>query len=222
MKLNYMVNVIPQRNLTIIKHRKITRFTKMCLKYILSLFCCNSNNRVYSENLIGRICNNVSNVNVNQQGPVCTQVEPQYDAHDDTRSDTQSDTRIESQCESQCSTYHDAHSHTSKDISHEDNLQDCTICLAPMDTKESSRYTLKCGHSYHFGCYQKWAEKSNTCPICRNVSNENPEIVSIRNLLKTMVENKLIPEEEAFQQFNTMTSFFEGNISYAEMRLRCG
>ena len=42
----------------------------------------------------------------------------------------------------------------------------CPICLENYSTKEFKR-ELKCGHTFHKKCIDKWIKKYNTCPICR-------------------------------------------------------
>ena len=42
----------------------------------------------------------------------------------------------------------------------------CPICLDNYKDKEYKR-TLKCGHTFHKKCIDKWIKKHNSCPICR-------------------------------------------------------
>jgi len=49
-------------------------------------------------------------------------------------------------------------------------LQDCTICLAPIIPNQ---VRLPCGHGFHEGCWHEWsnacldAGRRETCPYCR-------------------------------------------------------
>ena len=50
---------------------------------------------------------------------------------------------------------------------------ECMICHDVLAPKDSRRKRIGCGHTFCRGCINKWLEKSNTCPCCRNeVSNE--------------------------------------------------
>ena len=40
---------------------------------------------------------------------------------------------------------------------------ECAICLEKCETY----ITLKCKHTFHFGCINDWAKKSHKCPLCR-------------------------------------------------------
>lgn len=42
----------------------------------------------------------------------------------------------------------------------------CPICLDNYKDNEFKR-ELKCGHTYHKKCIDKWIKHKNTCPICR-------------------------------------------------------
>jgi hypothetical protein len=43
--------------------------------------------------------------------------------------------------------------------------EDCPICLEVDSAKE--RVTLKCRHSFHSDCAQKWLQRKMNCPYCR-------------------------------------------------------
>lgn len=43
----------------------------------------------------------------------------------------------------------------------------CPICLDNYKDKEYKR-TLKCDHTFHKKCIDKWIKKHNSCPICRD------------------------------------------------------
>ena len=42
----------------------------------------------------------------------------------------------------------------------------CSICGDNL-TDEGYKHTLKCGHSFHQECCDKWMEKNIKCPTCR-------------------------------------------------------
>ena len=50
----------------------------------------------------------------------------------------------------------------------------CVICLeyttlCPVNTK--------CGHKFHKKCLKPWADKYNSCPICREALNKNKPVL---------------------------------------------
>ena len=42
----------------------------------------------------------------------------------------------------------------------------CSICLEKISDEYQS--VLKCDHTFHKECIDKWFEKSHRCPLCRN------------------------------------------------------
>ena len=58
-----------------------------------------------------------------------------------------------------------------KKITNNDNLikenKSCSICLNNYKINEYTR-TLKCNHTFHKECIDKWAVKNRTCPLCRD------------------------------------------------------
>lgn len=49
---------------------------------------------------------------------------------------------------------------------------DCSICLESMMTKKKNTTTtrigvLKCKHSFHYQCINRWIRTSAICPLCR-------------------------------------------------------
>lgn len=45
----------------------------------------------------------------------------------------------------------------------------CSICLDKLVVKQTQ--TLHCGHEFHHECIEKWIEKNNTCPFCRDLTD---------------------------------------------------
>jgi len=43
---------------------------------------------------------------------------------------------------------------------------ECPICYEDMNTQTTQ---LKCGHTFHKDCIDRWAEQQCTCPYCRDV-----------------------------------------------------
>ena len=43
---------------------------------------------------------------------------------------------------------------------------ECPICYEEMTNKTTQ---LKCGHTFHKHCIDRWAEQQCTCPYCRAV-----------------------------------------------------
>ena len=52
----------------------------------------------------------------------------------------------------------------------------CSIC---MENIKGECYITPCNHKYHEECIDKWKERNNTCPMCREkiceekISDEN-------------------------------------------------
>ena len=46
----------------------------------------------------------------------------------------------------------------------DDQFPECSICLKAI---RRTKDTLDCHHSFHRRCIDYWAERSNTCPMCR-------------------------------------------------------
>ena len=45
------------------------------------------------------------------------------------------------------------------------SINECPICYDEMD--ESNSIITNCNHKYHKDCLNVWANKHNSCPICR-------------------------------------------------------
>ena len=45
------------------------------------------------------------------------------------------------------------------------NTEECSICIESNENKLCRE--LKCGHTFHCKCCDKWFRENNTCPICR-------------------------------------------------------
>lgn len=46
-------------------------------------------------------------------------------------------------------------------------MGDCSICLCELNEESGDIYGLPCSHSFHSDCIGPWANKNNTCPLCR-------------------------------------------------------
>lgn len=49
---------------------------------------------------------------------------------------------------------------------------ECCICMSKYVKNEGIRF-LKCGHSFHKGCVDKWLKDHVDCPICRQNAFED-------------------------------------------------
>lgn len=45
----------------------------------------------------------------------------------------------------------------------------CPICLEEYDA-ENPKLTTQCGHDFHLACILEWMERSETCPVCDQVT----------------------------------------------------
>ncbi|KAL3108398.1 hypothetical protein niasHT_015320 [Heterodera trifolii] len=68
------------------------------------------------------------------------------------------------------------------------NLGRCSICTLSFDLNDVS--ALKCGHTYHYQCIDKWIANSKTCPNCRTSNLK-------RDILKLFFDEG----EKSFSQF---------------------
>ncbi len=58
--------------------------------------------------------------------------------------------------------------------------KNCSICLEDID--DTGKF-LDCTHCFHEQCINTWLQKSNTCPECRNKTN-NEDTTSANTLIK--------------------------------------
>ncbi|KAL4373930.1 hypothetical protein AHAS_Ahas05G0131000 [Arachis hypogaea] len=54
----------------------------------------------------------------------------------------------------------------------------CPICLEEYDA-ENPKLTTKCDHYFHLACILEWMERSETCPVCDQVSRFRGDSFSI-------------------------------------------
>ena len=52
------------------------------------------------------------------------------------------------------------------DCAHNPRGYDCAIC---MESRDGPRKHCQCGHSFHKRCIDKWLQRHDTCPLCRNI-----------------------------------------------------
>ena len=83
----------------------------------------------------------------------------------------------------------------------------CPICLEENENNLCRR--LKCGHSFHCECIDKWFVNNKTCPICRfNLINlqieEEEKIIDVRNIFPYMMLGYFIYN----QKFNNFSKGF--------------
>ncbi|KAA0050142.1 hypothetical protein IC582_003916 [Cucumis melo] len=50
---------------------------------------------------------------------------------------------------------------------HEDDEQECAICLCEMEEGEKCRKMKTCGHVFHKDCIDRWFTVELHCPLCR-------------------------------------------------------
>lgn len=81
----------------------------------------------------------------------------------------------------------------SESIGSEDTPEEeiCLICRAPLEQGDVIRRLNNCPHYFHCSCIDSWFEIRNTCPVCRRVITEEPEI-NIENNANTNRPNELL------------------------------
>ena len=46
-------------------------------------------------------------------------------------------------------------------------VQDCAICLEPLNANDNLTKCCQCGHCSHRTCLDEWLKDHNECPLCR-------------------------------------------------------
>ena len=64
----------------------------------------------------------------------------------------------------------------------------CSICLEPTN-KETK---LSCGHCFHSECIEKWLDKNDTCPYCREL--QNPVLVFHEDCKPDIITRDLVSQ----------------------------
>ncbi|KAL2342736.1 hypothetical protein Fmac_004021 [Flemingia macrophylla] len=52
----------------------------------------------------------------------------------------------------------------------------CPICLEEYD-EENPKLATKCDHYFHLACILEWMERSETCPVCDQVSSDHSQLL---------------------------------------------
>ncbi|KAM0867540.1 hypothetical protein ACQ4PT_041926 [Festuca glaucescens] len=79
----------------------------------------------------------------------------------------------------------------------EDKIEEedvCPICLEEYD-EENPRSITKCEHHFHLCCILEWMERSETCPVCDQVSTTRC-MSSMLTLVDPLLGLGLVPIEE--------------------------
>jgi hypothetical protein len=64
-----------------------------------------------------------------------------------------------------------------------EQCDECSICLEVIKKKGiPSIRTLRCTHSYHKKCIDKWEKEAETCPVCREYIDVSLDKQAIRNV----------------------------------------
>jgi hypothetical protein len=89
---------------------------------------------------------------------------------------------------------------------------DCPICMEKLTsvTNQAIGVTVPCGHCFHWDCYQKWKNRSNICPTCRECTSDFIQIfisaeineASVKDVDKEVVDQlrKCINKNKNLQQ----------------------
>lgn len=54
---------------------------------------------------------------------------------------------------------------------------ECAVCISDVEEGEKTRILPKCEHGFHVECIDMWFQSHSTCPICRNLINDQTEIL---------------------------------------------
>ena len=70
-----------------------------------------------------------------------------------------------------------AHKPTEEDLKKNPDNNECVICFDDFmeDGKEIVELDCNNKHVFHLECLEKWIEKNNNCPMCREEINVNEE-----------------------------------------------
>ena len=89
-----------------------------------------------------------------------------------------------------------------------ENENDCPICLQSLCCKKN-KTKLSCNHTFHSKCIDKWFEKDNRCPLCRNKEFDNPDnLINDANNLIDNANNLIININNLI---NTVNSVYNAN-----------
>jgi len=47
-------------------------------------------------------------------------------------------------------------------------MEECSICLEPINIADLQTAITKCNHYFHIKCISNWIYENNNCPVCRN------------------------------------------------------
>lgn len=100
----------------------------------------------------------------------------------------------------------------------------CSICYGFMYKIKKLK---RCGHEFHRMCIEKWFEKSNTCPLCReprSASNlKTIKIIYFLKILKTLKNKSTINfyfaniDDETFGVYNFYDKKLIKILSYKDV-----
>jgi len=57
-----------------------------------------------------------------------------------------------------------------------DRPEECAICTEDLNDKDRP---LRCGHTFHRSCWNRWQQTKNQCPICRTNFQPNKNQTTI-------------------------------------------
>jgi hypothetical protein len=82
----------------------------------------------------------------------------------------------------------------------------CSICLEKLVSKGTQ--IVFCNHEFHHDCIEKWLEKENTCPICRNLIDHS------------IILDDSIKEEDVCPNFTSQILLMMTNLPLKPMTVR--
>lgn len=91
-------------------------------------------------------------------------------------------------------------------------MDDCVICHEQLTQTQNIITLGVCSHRFHAMCIQTWGTINNTCPLCRRVFAEAP---NIENVLPTLLAMAIIiPMEEQMQRISLAYAFIKLVLQY--------
>jgi hypothetical protein len=167
--LTYIINIIDVNEREIMKERLISLIDTLILKIIQIEIIISTQNQHQQVNL-------ETNQEQNQQVNLETNQEQNQTVNLETNQEQNQQVNLETNTfEDFIETLNDRYPLRCKGLENNDDVDDriesdvCNICLESLNYNQLYR-TIRCSHTFHPQCIDRWLFQSSHCPICREAS----------------------------------------------------